>query len=61
MLGVIFLWAGAICNLTDRLLYGYVIDWLYVGLYVNLADIWLGMGCVMVFLHYANASEEGEM
>ena len=58
MFGVIFLWAGAVCNLTDRLLYGYVIDWLYVGLYVNLADVWLGVGCVMVLLHCASASEE---
>ena len=50
--GVLFLWAGAIGNLIDRLLYGYVIDWLYVGIYVNFADIWLCMGCVMIFSHY---------
>ena len=54
--GVIFLWAGAICNLADRLLYGYVIDWLYVGLFVNLADAWLALGCVMVFYHCVRAS-----
>ena len=58
MPGVIFLWAGAICNLTDRLLYGYVIDWLYVGLYVNLADVWLGLGCVMVFRALTNQRSE---
>ena len=45
---VLFLWAGAIGNLTDRLLYGYIIDWLYVGIYINLADIWLCAGCLMI-------------
>jgi len=47
--GVLFLWAGAIGNLIDRLLYGYVIDWFYIGLHVNLADIWLCAGCLMIF------------
>jgi len=56
--GVIFLWAGAIGNLADRLLYGYVIDWLRIetfglfglfGLYINLADIWLVVGGFNVF------------
>ena len=49
MSGVLFLWGGAIGNLTDRLLYGYVIDWFYVGVYINLADIWLCAGCLLVF------------
>ena len=49
MSGVPFLWAGAVGNLADRLLYGYVIDWLYVGMYINLADAWLCVGCLMVF------------
>ena len=48
-----FLWAGAIGNMLDRLLYGYVIDWLYIVVYINLADIWLCAGCLMTFLHYA--------
>ena len=50
--GVLFLWAGAIGNLIDRLRYGYVIDWLYIGLYINLADIWLCTGCLMIFFHF---------
>ena len=54
-IGVLFLWAGAIGNLTDRLLYGYVIDWFYIGIYINLADIWLCAGCLMVFSHYVKA------
>jgi signal peptidase II len=48
--GVVFLWAGAIGNLTDKLLYGYVIDWLYIGIYINLADIWLCAGFIMLAL-----------
>ena len=51
--GVLFLWAGATGNLTDRLLYGYVIDWFYVGIHINLADVWLCIGCVMFFYRYA--------
>ena len=51
--GVLFLWAGAAGNLTDRLLYGYVIDWFYVGVYINFADIWLCAGCLMIFSRYA--------
>jgi len=47
--GVLFLWAGALGNFIDRLLYGYVIDWFYVGVYINLADIWLCAGCLMIF------------
>ena len=47
--GVIFLWAGASGNLTDRLLYGHVIDWIYVGGYINLADIWLLIGSLVIF------------
>ena len=51
--GVLFLWAGAVGNLADRLLYGYVIDWLYIGIYINLADIWLCVGCLMIFYRCA--------
>jgi signal peptidase II len=46
--GAIFLWAGAIGNLADRLIYGYVIDWFYIGVYVNLADVWLCAGCLVI-------------
>jgi signal peptidase II len=48
-LGVIFLWAGALGNLTDRLLYGHVIDWIYIDVYINLADLWLAAGCLVIF------------
>ena len=47
--GALFLWAGALGNFIDRLFYGYVIDWFYVGVYINLADVWLCAGCLMIF------------
>ncbi|MDR3265445.1 MAG: signal peptidase II [Synergistaceae bacterium] len=49
--GTSLLWAGAVGNLTDRIIYGYVIDWIFVGGYVNLADIWLSVGCLQIFAH----------
>jgi lipoprotein signal peptidase len=48
MPGVLFLAAGAIGNLTDRLLYRHIVDWIYVGVYVNLADLWLFVGSALV-------------
>jgi signal peptidase II len=47
--GMPFLWAGAAGNLTDRLLYGCVVDWIYIFRgYINLADIWLCAGGLTV-------------
>ena len=43
--GISLLWSGAVCNLADRLIYGHVIDWIRVVIYINLADIWLCAGC----------------
>jgi signal peptidase II len=49
MPGMAFLCAGAAGNLADRLLYGYVVDWIYIfSGYVNLADIWLCAGGLLV-------------
>jgi signal peptidase II len=49
--GIILLWAGAAGNLTDRLLYGYVIDWIYIFRgYINLADVWLCAGGLAALL-----------
>ncbi|MDR3229807.1 MAG: signal peptidase II [Synergistaceae bacterium] len=50
MPGIAFLWAGALGNLMDRIVYGHVIDWIYVGGYINLADIWLCIGCLLIFV-----------
>jgi signal peptidase II len=50
MPGIVFLWAGAAGNLADRLIYGYVIDWIYIFRgYINLADVWLCVGGAVVF------------
>ncbi|GHS93074.1 lipoprotein signal peptidase [Synergistales bacterium] len=51
MPGMAWLWAGALGNLVDRVVYGYVIDWIFVFKgYVNLADIWLCIGCFQVLV-----------
>jgi signal peptidase II len=55
--GVIFLWAGAAGNLTDRLLYGHVIDWIYVGVYINMADLWLVIGGLVIFAEIIRAGK----
>ena len=52
MSGVVFLLAGSIGNLIDRLMRGYVVDWIYVGGYINLADIWLCVGSLMIFAQF---------
>ncbi|MDR1649464.1 MAG: signal peptidase II [Synergistaceae bacterium] len=50
--GMTLLWAGAAGNLMDRLLYGYVIDWIFVFRgYINLADVWLCAGGLAVLIH----------
>ncbi|MDR2522983.1 MAG: signal peptidase II [Synergistaceae bacterium] len=51
-LGVMFLWGGAVGNLIDRLIHGRVTDWLYAGVYLNAADLWLCTGFILV-LHDA--------
>lgn len=45
--GITLLWAGSIGNLIDRLAHGHVIDWIYVGIYINLADIWIITGAFL--------------
>ena len=45
------LFAGAAGNMLDRLLNGYVVDWLRVGpLHVNAADLFLCIGGVLLLL-----------
>ena len=51
--GVALMWAGALGNLADRLHYGCVVDWLYVGLHFNLADVWLCLGGLLLLKEYA--------
>jgi signal peptidase II len=49
--GIALLWAGAAANLIDRIVYGYVIDWIHIVIFLNLADLWLCIGSVQ-FLKY---------
>lgn len=46
--GIVFLLGGALSNFCDRIFYGHVIDWLYIGLHFNLADIWICIGGVLL-------------
>jgi signal peptidase II len=56
MPGMAFLWAGALGNLTDRLWYGYVVDWIYIFVgYINLADVWLCVGGGFILLQWVKA------
>ena len=50
-IGVALLWAGGLSNAVERVLLGGVTDFLYLpapftpfpGLFVNLADVWIGI------------------
>lgn len=54
-IGVSLLWAGGLSNALERLLLGGVTDFLYLpvpfapfpGLFVNLADVWIGIGACL--------------
>lgn len=51
--GVLFMIAGAASNLHDRLTFGFVIDWAYLGPWwpvFNLADVMIGVGVVVVLV-----------
>lgn len=45
--------AGAVGNMIDRVMFGYVIDWIFIGLYINIADILLIAGALglLIELH----------
>ena len=49
--GTALLVTGGVCNLTDRLIYGCVIGWLYIFVCVNLADIYIISGALLLFVH----------
>ncbi|MDR1944145.1 MAG: signal peptidase II [Synergistaceae bacterium] len=56
--GIPLLWAGAVSNLIDRVFYGYVIDWIHVALFINLADIWLCLGGLQLLRFSLSFSSE---
>lgn len=50
-IGAILMIVGAASNLYDRLVYGFVIDWAYLGPWwpvFNLADVMIGVGVVVL-------------
>lgn len=53
-LGLIFLFAGTLCNMIDRIFFGYVIDWLSFSFLpvpsFNLADISNTVGVVLLII-----------
>ena len=57
--GSVLLLAGSVGNLMDRLILGHVVDWFYVGVYVNLADIWLCLGFIL-FLFQVKTRRESK-
>ncbi|MDR1377269.1 MAG: signal peptidase II [Synergistaceae bacterium] len=56
--GIIWLFSGAAGNLIDRLVYGYVIDWIHIGIFFNLADLWLCIGGVRLLGYSLSAPSE---
>ena len=52
--GLIFLFAGTLCNMLDRLLYGYVVDWLSFSFLpvpaFNLADVSNVIGVIILIV-----------
>lgn len=52
-LGFSFILCGGISNLFERLKYGYVVDYFYIGSGVlNIADSYIIFGAVLVFISY---------
>lgn len=53
LFGTVLMIGGAGSNLYDRLVYGFVIDWAYLGPWwpvFNVADVMIGIGLVLVIV-----------
>ena len=46
--GLAMMLGGAAGNAADRLTHGYVVDWFYLGVFINAADLFLCVGCLLV-------------
>ena len=68
--GLALLWAGGLSNALERLFLGSVTDFLHVslrhlpfvplsGLYLNLADLWLFLGAVLLLLDFLSHTKGG--
>ncbi len=60
LLGYALLFGGALGNLYDRVTLGFVRDWILIASRsaVNLADIWIILGCVLLFLSLSRQRSE---
>lgn len=45
--GALLMLAGAVCNLTDRIVLGFVVDWIRIFFYINLADLYICFGALL--------------
>ncbi len=53
----VFILSGAISNIVERILLGYVRDWIYIWTGVfNLADIYIILGILFLILNHKNVS-----
>ena len=60
-LGLSVMAGGALSNLGERVLWGYVVDWIpvpFMDLQYNLADVEISLGAFIVFLMMMKDSEE---
>lgn len=51
--GLSVMLGGALSNLSERVMIGYVIDWIpvpFMNLRYNLSDVFIGVGALMVFV-----------
>ena len=60
--GTIILWGGALSNLMDRMVHGAVMDYIPVplwpgSLYINIADIALGTGALLIIYTILRSTE----
>ena len=46
--GLAMMLGGAAGNAADRLTHGFVVDWFYLGVFINAADLFLCVGCLLV-------------
>lgn len=60
-LGLSMMAGGALSNLGERILWGYVVDWIpvvFMDLQYNLADVEISLGALIVFVMMMKDSEE---
>ena len=60
--GLIFIFAGALGNLIDRVFYGYVIDFISLPYFpiFNLADVFIDIGVACLIIYLLTATGKGD-